>query len=347
MNKKIKLLIIGSSQGVYGGIEAFMLAIADAVAQWPEFEISLCYKLVDGFAWNKELKDMLHNKPYNVFYVEKASKELFSLIKETDVLHIQNMPPDIVIPAFIRRKKIFLTIHNRKMSGNYLRYKVWTFCSQLATERWYNSSFVHQSWEGPRLKKNSEVIPTVCALPQISSDITNRSGFLFVGRWIENKGIEEIIEAYSMLTIAERKKFPLTILGTGRLKDKIDVLIEQVGLKCEIHLPGFVTDEEKANYFSQSKWLLAPANTNEDLGLTPIEARNISLPAIVSRDGGLPEAAGPAAVLVTPGDVHDLYEKMKIVINMSEEEYLQRAKLAKESLKDFLKPMEYYRSKFQ
>lgn len=153
MNKKIKLLIIGSSQGVYGGIEAFMLAIADAAAQWTEFEISLCYKLVEGYAWNTELKEMLYDKPYKVYFVEKASKELFSLIKDADVLHIQNMPPDIVLPAFIRRKKIFLTIHNRKMSGNYLRYKVWTFCSQLATERWYNSSFVHQSWEGPLLKK--------------------------------------------------------------------------------------------------------------------------------------------------------------------------------------------------
>ena len=42
----MRLLIVAPSMGHYGGIDAFVIALASAVQTWPEFEVQLCFKLV-------------------------------------------------------------------------------------------------------------------------------------------------------------------------------------------------------------------------------------------------------------------------------------------------------------
>ena len=81
-------------------------------------------------------------------------------------------------------------------------------------------------------------------------------------------------------------------------------------------MPGFVDDATKENYLAGTKWLLAPAKTQEDLGLTPIEARSVGVPSIVTRDGGLPESGGPSALIAAPGNVLELAECMRVAAGM-------------------------------
>jgi len=78
------------------------------------------------------------------------------------------------------------------------------------------------------------------------------------------------------------------------------------------------------------------------MGLTPIEARNVSVPSIVSRDGGLPEAGGPSALICEPGDVGSLRDLLETAARMEEPEYASRCALAKHSLSDYLLPMAHY-----
>jgi glycosyltransferase involved in cell wall biosynthesis len=110
-----------------------------------------------------------------------------------------------------------------------------------------------------------------------------------------------------------------------------------------IALPGFVSAKEKEEMIASAKWVLAPAKTKEDLGLTPIEARNAGVPSIVTRDGGLPESGGSAALIAEPGSVSDLARCMRTAIEMADDEYIERAKIAFDTLQIFLKPMDFYR----
>lgn len=139
--------------------------------------------------------------------------------------------------------------------------------------------------------------------------------------------------------------WPLTILGDGPLKPTVLALIEKLGLP-DVHMPGFVDDASKQEYLSSARWLLAPARTQEDMGLTPIEARSVGVPAIVTRDGGLPESGGPAALIAEPGDVADLMRCMQEAATMTAEEYQTRSELSRASLADYLKPMDFYRAAF-
>jgi glycosyltransferase involved in cell wall biosynthesis len=78
------------------------------------------------------------------------------------------------------------------------------------------------------------------------------------------------------------------------------------------------------------------------MGLTPIEARSVGVPAIVTRDGGLPEAAGPSALLCAPGDVASLAGALERAAGMAEAEYRERAAAAKSSLAAYLRPLSDY-----
>jgi glycosyltransferase involved in cell wall biosynthesis len=109
-----------------------------------------------------------------------------------------------------------------------------------------------------------------------------------------------------------------------------------------VGIVGFLSEEEKARQISGAMWLVAPPNTREDMGLTPIEARNVGVPAIVTRDGGLPESAGPAALVCAPGDVSGLASLLERAAEMPAEEYRQRALLARESLRNYLRPLSDY-----
>ena len=61
------------------------------------------------------------------------------------------------------------------------------------------------------------------------------------------------------------------------------------------------------------------------MGLTPLEARSVGVPVIATRDGGLPEAAGPSALLCKPASVPDLKRCLLEAAAMSEAEYQERA----------------------
>jgi len=340
-----KLLVVGSTLGCYGGMEAFMITVAEAAGNWPEYEVRLCFKLVNGQQEEPNLVKAANAVCEHVSFVKSNSKELFRLIKWADALHVQNTPPDVIFLARALSKKVFLTVHNWRRTDLGLHSLLWKFSVKLAHRRWFNSKFVWETWEPGKKSMRSDAFPTVSNLPEGWHPPELRKGFLFIGRWINNKGIEEILKAYAQNKF-DSSEWPLTILGDGPLRPQVEELIRELGLD-DIITPGFVDVDAKKKYLTSAKWLLAPANTKEDLGLTPIEARSVGVPSIVTRDGGLPEAGGPSAIIAEPGNVNDLAKCMKLATEMKETDYLKRSRLAKSSLTDFLRPLEFYREAYQ
>jgi glycosyltransferase involved in cell wall biosynthesis len=344
-SKKKNLLIIGSTAGCYGGMEAFMMTIAKAAKKWPEYNVRLCFKLVKNNKQDEALVLAANNCCEEVFFVRSNSRALIKLLAWSDILHVQNTPPDVIFSSWILRKKIFLTVHNWRRKHLNLHNFLWGISVRLADQRWFNSNFVYDTWDPAKKLPNSSCVYTVSNLPKTYLSPLKRKGFVFIGRWIPNKGIEEILKAYSIAAI-DKNLWPLIILGDGPLRPTVERLIEELDLQTVI-MPGFVDVATKEKYLSSAKWLLAPANTKEDLGLTPIEARSVGVPSIVTRDGGLPEAGGRSAILAEPGDAHDLANCMQQASQMNDSDYIKRSELAKNSLVDFLNPIEFYRNAYK
>jgi len=340
----VKLLIASPSQGHYGGIEAFVIALASAAETWPEFNLQVCFKLVQNHKLQDDLKAAAASLNCPVRFLSSGALRLLKLIHWADVVHGQNVSPDIVFPARLARKKLVLTIHNWRRRSLEVHSVLWGLGAKLAHRRWYNSRFVWNTWEPGTKMKGSDCVPTVCRLPEAWCPPAERKGFVFIGRWIENKGIEDLITAYSRSQL-DPGQWPLTLIGDGPLKPKVLSLINDLKVPG-VRMPGFLDDKDKAKILASARWLVAPARTREDLGLTPIEARHVGVPSIVTLDGGLPEAGGPAALIVEPGNIGELTQCLKRAAAMKHEEYCKRADEGRQTLKGFLRPMEFYRESY-
>jgi glycosyltransferase involved in cell wall biosynthesis len=181
-------------------------------------------------------------------------------------------------------------------------------------------------------------------MPQGETSPDKRKGFLFIGRWVPNKGIRILLEAYVRLK-ADPHDWPLTMLGNGPLREEVLRAIKKQGIQG-VQLPGFVSESERHRYTQEAKWMVIPPHTKEDLGLTPLEARSVGVPCIASTDGGVQETAGPHALFCKPGDIDSLVECMKQAILMEESLYEQLSRLAKVDLEEYVRTLDEYTKEY-
>jgi glycosyltransferase involved in cell wall biosynthesis len=316
-----------------------MLAVADAVRREPDFAVRICFKKVKRFSVRPSLVVMLRDHP--VTFVDRAGRQLANAVRWADVVHLQNASPDVVFLAKLFRKPIVLTIHNYMPRNWTAHHLLWRISSRMAEARWYNSNFVWKTWEGDHPRRGSRKVPTTSRLPEGWTPPNERRGFVFVGRWIANKGIETLIDAYAQADI-DRQAWPLTLIGDGPLRASIEARVKGNGLAGVIQMPGFVDDAAKAQFMKNARWIVVPPHTNEDLGLTALEGRNLGVPCIITRDGGLPEAGGSQALICEPQEPAELARLLEQAARMSVDEYLVRAEKTKSELAGEMVPLSFY-----
>jgi len=335
----LRVLLVSPSFGTYGGIEAFVLAVAKHLRADPGLAVRVVWKKAAGFRSTGLLEQRCRESGIDYLTVERASPALWRQIAWAEVVHAQNAPPDVVAFSRLQGKPLALTIHNYFRGGTW-HSRLWKPMARWAQVRWYNSNFVWGTWEPDRKLPGSRRVPTVSELPSGVLPISERRGFVFISRWIANKGLEVLVQAYARSGLSPRE-WPLRLLGDGPLRPQILALIEKEGL-TGVETPGFVTEEEKAAALRSAKWLIVPPHTREDMGITPLEARSVGVPVVASRDGGLPEAAGDDALLCQPADIDDLKRCLLEAAAMGEAEYAERSRRARESLVAFLVPLDFY-----
>lgn len=339
-----RVVIVSPCQGAYGGIEAFVLAVAAALRRERDIEVRICLKRVKGFALQPSLKTMV--KGEDVIYTDRgADRDLLDAIKWADVVHLQNAPPDVAFFTKFFRKPLVMTIHNYMGREFTLHRLLWRLSAACATERWYNSQFVWDTWEPERKRAGSRKVPTVSKLPEGWTPPEQRRGFVFVSRWIANKGIDTLVDAYAQAAI-DHERWPLTLMGDGPLRSLIEYAITKRDIKG-VRVLGFVDEATKTTEMQNARWIVVPPNTREDFGLTAVEARHLGVPCIITRDGGLPEAGGRQALICEPADPAALAKLLEQAAAMGESEYAERATRTRAELATELEPMEFYAREFR
>ncbi len=334
---KPEVLVIAPTQGSYGGIEITAISQVEQLERMVDTRLHL--KLTQGYAFQDSLKTVLEESgiPYRVS--QRGIPALWESIRSASIVHAHNVSPDVMITSLILSKPIYLTIHNRYHKNNW-RHFIGRFLQHVSNYRVYNSSFVRNSWSSEQ-RTTSSVYPSVSRLPKVTpKPVRERHGFFFIGRWIENKGIDTLIEAYERANF-DKEDHPLYLAGKGPLFESISKRIKSKK-PAGIKILGFLTDEQKFEYYSKVRWNVAPPNTLEDMGLTPIEARHCKTPSVITRDGGLPEAAGSAAIISEPGSVDSLQAALEKAVKMPIKEYEQRAETVYEELDIYLKSMDVF-----
>jgi glycosyltransferase involved in cell wall biosynthesis len=131
--------------------------------------------------------------------------------------------------------------------------------------------------------------------------------FLFVGRFVPEKGVFDLLSAYARLDKHVRSDVGLVFVGDGVSRGQMEEQARSISPGA-IRLAGFAQREQLAAYYGLAEALILPTYT-DPWGLVVNEAMACGLPVIVSR------VAGCAADLVrdnwngwliSPGDVPSL-----------------------------------------
>lgn len=144
-----------------------------------------------------------------------------------------------------------------------------------------------------------------------------RFKFLAVGRLVQKKGFEYLIEACGML-LEQGFDFECEIVGKGPLEEPLKAQIEKLGLEKNVALTGFVAPNDMPEKYRSGDILAAPCviADNGDVDGLPnvcLEAMNFGLPVISTTISGIPEAIeeGKNGWLVPPNDAQAFAEAMK------------------------------------
>ena len=344
----IKILMLAPCLGKFGGIETFCLTLIEDLIH-KGASVRLLRKTVAGFqddgsiqkneneirsSWRKE-----ESKRFTSQFFSPRDAVIKHAIRECDLVHLHNPMVKGVWHAKKFNKPCVMTIYNWRRNGIHPRLLAWRWAVSQSNRRWYISEFVWDSWEKKR-RQASARLPVVSRMPQAETSPEKRKGFLFIGRWIPNKGIRILLEAYARLE-ADPQVWPLTMLGDGPLREEVLHTIQVKEIQG-VKLPGFVSEAERHRYTREAKWMVIPPHTQEDLGLTPLEARSVGVPCIATTDGGVQETAGPHALFCKPGDINSLIECMKKAIQMECSQYQELSRLTKVDLEKYIRPLDEY-----
>ncbi|MDG0964327.1 MAG: glycosyltransferase family 4 protein, partial [Opitutales bacterium] len=342
----VKIVMLAPCLGKFGGIETFCLTLIEDLIRKGAV-VKLLRKKVSGFeddqsilkneceirsAWTKE-----EGQRFSSQWVTPRDAEIKNAIQDSDLVHLHNPMVEGVWYAKKLSKPCVMTIYNWRRRGIHPRLWAWNWAVGQADRRWYISEFVWDSWEKKK-RQGSGRLPVVSQMPQEETSPDKRKGFLFIGRWVPNKGIRILLEAYARIK-ADPKEWPLTMVGDGPLREEVLATIQEKGIQG-VHLPGFISESDRHCYTREAKWMVTPPHTQEDLGLTPLEARSVGVPCIATTDGGIKETAGIHALFCKPGDVNALAECLTTVMQMEDAQYEERSKLAKEDLEQYVRPLD-------
>ena len=344
----LKILMLAPCLGKFGGIETFCLTLIEDLIHRGA-SVRLLRKKVAGFqddgsiqkneteirsSWTEN-----ESKRFASQFVSPRDSVIKHAIHECDLVHLHNPMVEGVWHARKTKKPCVMTIYNWRRKGIHPRLLAWQWAVRQSDRRWYISEFVWDSWEKNR-RQGSARLPVVSRMPQGETTPDKRKGFLFIGRWVPNKGIRVLLEAYASLK-SDPREWPLIMLGDGPLREEVMYTIHNQGIQG-VQLPGFVSESERHCYTREAKWMVTPPHTKEDLGLTPLEARSVGVPCIASTDGGVKETAGPHALFCKPGDIDSLADCMQKAIHMEERQYLELSRLAKVDLEQYVRPLDEY-----
>ena len=160
-------------------------------------------------------------------------------------------------------------------------------------------------------------------IQNIKSD--DEFNFLFIGRLIKHKGIEELFKAGSKLILNTNKKINFIIVGRYDPFDKytIDPSLYNSIKNCKsFHLIGFTNEVKK--YILKSHCVLLTSK-REGMSMSLLESGSIGRPLIA------PDVPGCREIVIEnyngfkykSGEYTDLYKKMIKMINLNHRDLLQ------------------------
>ena len=157
----------------------------------------------------------------------------------------------------------------------------------------------------------------------VQKPLLNKKRFIFLGRFIEEKGVIFLLNAVERLHLKFPGSFDLSIYGEGPLLSQIEETVAHKKLS-NISIHGFVQPDEVIKLLNKHDIFLI-SSVQEGFPYTLLEALSAGLTVISTDVGGIKEALHDChnGFLVPAKDENKLVQVMEKMISMSEEELYQ------------------------
>jgi glycosyltransferase involved in cell wall biosynthesis len=133
--------------------------------------------------------------------------------------------------------------------------------------------------------------------------------FLYVGNIEARKGLLDIVHAYALLP--KEAQHPFVVVGGGSsYLSEVQKAIKYYGLDSHFEFKGKMTNPDLLALYDAALTLMLPS-VYEGFGIPLVESLFRGVPVITSPYSALPEAAGPGAIMVDPGDHSGLSKAME------------------------------------
>lgn len=158
---------------------------------------------------------------------------------------------------------------------------------------------------------------------------------LYVGRLSEEKGCEQLLEAY----IRSNLRVPLHLVGDGPLRQSLESRADEAGVGANVRFLGWQDRTAVMTEIQEARLMVVPSICYEGFPLTIAEAFSAGLPVLASRTGGIPEIVveGNTGWLTPPGDIGNLASILSIIWD-DDLELIRRGRLAQEAFELYYSP---------
>jgi glycogen(starch) synthase len=137
---------------------------------------------------------------------------------------------------------------------------------------------------------------------------------VFVGRLVSDKGVDVLIDALGVLA-RQGQRVGLTVIGDGPELPALRRQVDALGITSQVHFAGRRTGADLVAALNEHRVLVVPSVWQEPFGVVALEAMACGCVPLVSRSGGLPDAAGAAGVVFEPGDSQALAQAIERLLD--------------------------------
>lgn len=204
--------------------------------------------------------------------------------EQFDILHVQSPYHPFMAQYILRKNKsaaVISTFHILpfgKLAAAANRLLGLTLKPSLnIIDSFISVSSAAADFQKQTFKVDSQVLPNVFDYSRFAKAEpmllpSDKITVLFLGRLVERKGCQYLLQAIAGLDEADRQKIRVVICGKGTLLPELQSFVASRGMTDIVEFVGFISEEDKPKYYASADISVFPSIGGESFGIVLLEA---------------------------------------------------------------------------